>query len=198
MVAYSSIDHEPRESNEHHSRTDHKHSDRHLEPRSDPLEPSASRSRYSGAGTVRGGFNEFDAKLVDGKLEGSAKVASVSFDEPRTRRPPPVARLLRRRAVPRSSRFASKTIERNGDDVTIDGEPHASRRDEARHDHRNGRRPDAGCRRVPGRSSGSRFDLETTVDRREFGIDWNRDLPSGDPALGNDVKITANLALVQA
>ena len=42
------------------------------------------------------------------------------------------------------------------------------------------------------------FDLETTVDRRDFGIDWNRELPSGGPALGNDVKITANLALVQA
>ena len=42
------------------------------------------------------------------------------------------------------------------------------------------------------------FDLETTVDRREFGINWNRELPSGGPALGNDVKITANLALVQA
>ena len=42
------------------------------------------------------------------------------------------------------------------------------------------------------------FDIETTVDRREFGIDWNMDIPGGGPALGNDVKITANLALVQA
>ena len=42
------------------------------------------------------------------------------------------------------------------------------------------------------------FDIETTVDRREFGIDWNMELPGGGPALGNDVKITANLALVQA
>ena len=42
------------------------------------------------------------------------------------------------------------------------------------------------------------LDLETTVDRTEFGINWNRELPSGVPALANDVKITANLALVQA
>ena len=42
------------------------------------------------------------------------------------------------------------------------------------------------------------FDIETTVDRRDFGIDWNMNLPTGDPALGNDVKITANIALVQA
>ena len=48
------------------------------------------------------------------------------------------------------------------------------------------------------RQPAARLDLETTVDRRDFGIDWNMDLPSGGPALGNDVKITANLALVQA
>ena len=42
------------------------------------------------------------------------------------------------------------------------------------------------------------FDIETTIDRRDFGIDWNLDLPGGGPALADDVKITANLALVQA
>ncbi len=42
------------------------------------------------------------------------------------------------------------------------------------------------------------FDVETNVDRRDYGINWNMDLPTGDPALGNDVTITANLALVRA
>lgn len=40
--------------------------------------------------------------------------------------------------------------------------------------------------------------LETTVDRSAFGLDWNAELPSGDPALAQDVKITAELALVKA
>ena len=36
------------------------------------------------------------------------------------------------------------------------------------------------------------------MNRRDFGIDWSMDLPSGEPALADDVTITANLALVQA
>ena len=76
---------------------------------------------YSGAGTVRGGFKEFDAELVDGSSRAVAKVASVSFDEENL-----VGHLLSpTSSTPSgspSSRFASKTIERNGDDVTIDGD----------------------------------------------------------------------------
>ena len=32
--------------------------------------------------------------------------------------------------------------------------------------------------------------LETTVDRSAFGLDWNAELPSGEQALAQDVKIT--------
>ena len=151
---------------------------------------------YSGAGTVRGGFNEFDAKLVDGKLEGSAKVASVSFDEPNL-----VGHLLSpdffdAERFPELG-FASKTIERKGDEVTIDGE--LTLRGVTKPVTISGTvvgpTPDAG---VSGPIQRIALDVETTVDRREFGIEWNRDLPSGDPALSNDVKITANLALFQA
>ena len=42
------------------------------------------------------------------------------------------------------------------------------------------------------------FDLETTVNRHDYGITWNMELPGGGQALGDDVTITANLALVQA
>ncbi len=44
LVAYSRIHDTQEESNEHYSRADHKHSDRHLGPRSDSLRASASRS----------------------------------------------------------------------------------------------------------------------------------------------------------
>ncbi len=40
--------------------------------------------------------------------------------------------------------------------------------------------------------------LETTVDRTAFGIDWNNPLPNGKPALANDVTLTAELYLVKA
>ena len=36
------------------------------------------------------------------------------------------------------------------------------------------------------------------VNRHDFGISWNMNLPDGSPALADDVAVTANLALVQA
>jgi polyisoprenoid-binding protein YceI len=151
---------------------------------------------YSGAGTVRGGFKEFDAKLIDGKLEGSAKVASVTFDEPQL-----VGHLLSPDFFDAERfpelHFASKSIERNGDEVTIDGE--LTLRGVTKPVTITGTvvgpTPDAGAAGAIQRLA---FDIETKIDRRDFGIDWNRELPGGAPALGNDVKITANLALYQA
>src|SRR6187551_2566616 len=73
---------------------------------------------YSGAGTVRGGFKEFDAKLVDGKLAGSAKVASVTFDEPNLVGHLQSPDFFDAEQFP-ELRFSTKEIQRNGDDVTI-------------------------------------------------------------------------------
>jgi polyisoprenoid-binding protein YceI len=40
--------------------------------------------------------------------------------------------------------------------------------------------------------------LETTVDRTQFGLNWNLPLPNGKSALANDVRLTAELYLVKA
>jgi polyisoprenoid-binding protein YceI len=40
--------------------------------------------------------------------------------------------------------------------------------------------------------------LETVVDRTEFDLNWNLALPTGEPALGNDVTINAELFFVKA
>jgi polyisoprenoid-binding protein YceI len=40
--------------------------------------------------------------------------------------------------------------------------------------------------------------LAATIDRTQFGLDWNYPLPSGEQALANDVAITAELYLVKA
>jgi polyisoprenoid-binding protein YceI len=39
--------------------------------------------------------------------------------------------------------------------------------------------------------------LETVVDRTTFGVNWNLPLPSGEPALADDVKLAAELYLVR-
>ena len=40
--------------------------------------------------------------------------------------------------------------------------------------------------------------LETTVDRTEFGIIWNADMPDGTKALADEVTLKADLSLVKA
>ncbi len=42
------------------------------------------------------------------------------------------------------------------------------------------------------------FTLETTIDRTDFGVSWNADLPKGGRALSNDVKLVVELELGQA
>ena len=40
--------------------------------------------------------------------------------------------------------------------------------------------------------------LAGVLDRTAFGLDWNNPLPSGEPALANDVTVTAELTFVKA
>jgi polyisoprenoid-binding protein YceI len=40
--------------------------------------------------------------------------------------------------------------------------------------------------------------VSSTIDRTAFGIDWNAPLPTGEPALANDVKLAADLYFVEA
>ena len=39
--------------------------------------------------------------------------------------------------------------------------------------------------------------LDTTIDRTEFGVNWNVPLPDGKPALADEVKLTAELFFVK-
>jgi polyisoprenoid-binding protein YceI len=40
------------------------------------------------------------------------------------------------------------------------------------------------------------LELETVVDRRDFGLDWQMETPSGDEVLGWDVTVEVGLALI--
>ena len=40
--------------------------------------------------------------------------------------------------------------------------------------------------------------LETTIDRTQFGLNWNMPLPNGKQALANDVTLSAELYLARA
>jgi polyisoprenoid-binding protein YceI len=52
---------------------------------------------------------------------------------------------------------------------------------------------------APDPYGGERFglQLEAAVERTKFGLNWNNPLPSGDPALANDVTIIVDLQLTK-
>ena len=52
---------------------------------------------------------------------------------------------------------------------------------------------------INGPDGSERFglELETVIDRTEFGLNWNMELPNGEPALANDVRLVVSLELVR-
>lgn len=149
--------------------------------------------KHSGVMTFRGTFKELDAKLVDGRLEGTVKVASVIVDDPNLAGHLQTPDFFDAEQYPELS-FVSKSIQRNGDNVSIDGDLTL--------------RGQTHPVEITGTISGPitdgygnqrvGLDVETTINRRDYGIDWSMELPTGEPGLADDVVITANLALVQA
>jgi polyisoprenoid-binding protein YceI len=142
------------------------------------------------AGTFHGTFSDFDATVTDGVLNGSAKVASVQVKDENL-----VAHLqspdfFDTQAHPELT-FTSKAINRGGDRITIDGEITIKGHTETTEI--TGEISDP----IADPYGGVRFGLalQTVVDRNTFGVSWNNPLPSGEPALSNEVTITAELQL---
>jgi polyisoprenoid-binding protein YceI len=149
--------------------------------------------KYSGVMTFRGTFKEFDAKLVDGRLEGTVEVGSVVVDDPNLAGHLQTPDFFDAEQYP-ELRFVSETIERDGDKVSIAGDLTL----------RGVTQPVEITGTITGPITDAYgnerlgLDLETSINRRDYGINWQMELPSGDPGLADEVTITANLALVQA
>ena len=73
------------------------------------------------AGTFHGTFGDFDATLTDGALKGSAKVVSVEVKDPNLEAQLQGPEFFDAELTPDLG-FASRAIEREGDQVRIDGE----------------------------------------------------------------------------
>jgi polyisoprenoid-binding protein YceI len=144
------------------------------------------------AGTFHGTFPDFDARLSDGVLRGSAEVASVQVKVPDLAAHLQSPEFFDAEQHPRLS-FEAREIERDGDDVTIAGE--LTLKGHTEPVEIKGQISDP----APDPYGGERFGLklETTVDRTRFGLNWNNPLPNGKPALSNDVTIVVDLQLVK-
>jgi polyisoprenoid-binding protein YceI len=145
------------------------------------------------AGTFQGTFSDFDANLADGALRGAAEVASVQVKDPNLQAHLQSPEFFDAERFPRLS-FEARDVRRSGDELTISGELTLKGHTEAVEI--TGRISDP----APDPYGGERFGLrlETTVDRTRFGLNWNNPLPSGEPALSDQVKIVVDLQLAKA
>jgi polyisoprenoid-binding protein YceI len=149
--------------------------------------------RHNTVMTFQGSFGEFDATLVGGRLEGTAKVSSIRVDDENLAGHLQTPDFFDAEQFP-ELHFVSSRIEPDGDRVSVAGDLtiKGTTAQVELSGTISGPVTDAyGNERIG-------LDLETTVNRHDFGVSWNADLPGGGTILEDDVTITANLALVKA
>jgi polyisoprenoid-binding protein YceI len=142
------------------------------------------------AGTFQGTFSDFDADLQDGVLRGAARVSSVQVKDPNLEAHLQSPEFFDAGRYPEIT-FESNDIRRDGDRLEIDGEITIKGHSEPV--------AIAGVISDPidDPYGGERFGvkLEAKVDRTKFGVNWNNPLPSGEPALADEVTLIAGLQL---
>ena len=160
----------------------------------DPVHSSIGFAvRHSGVMTFRGTFADFDAALRDGVLEGVAQVPSVQVEDENLAAHLQTPDFFDAERHP-ELHFRARDVRSDGDEIAIDGELTI----------KGTTRPVELTGRITGPivdgygKNRLGLDLEATVDRHDFGVSWNADLPTGEKMLSDDVTLTANLALVEA
>jgi polyisoprenoid-binding protein YceI len=148
--------------------------------------------------TFRGSFREYDARLAsDGegaRLEGTAEVASVDVRDENLAGHLQSPDFFDVENSP-TIEFSSDRLEAADDgSLTADGD--ITIRGVTKPIHAEGRIEHIASDMGGGERVG--VELAGTVDRRDFGIDWNSALPKGGFALGNNVTLVVRLELVPA
>jgi polyisoprenoid-binding protein YceI len=151
----------------------------------DPVHSNVSfEVAYAGVNTFRGSFRDFSATLVDGVLEGSAKVASVDVKDEQLNGHLQTPDFFDAERFPEIT-FRATDLDRG--ELTIKG---VTRPVELTGSISEPNVDPFGRTRVG-------LKLETTVARNDFGVSWNAPNQGGGNYLGDDVKIIAELALVK-
>jgi polyisoprenoid-binding protein YceI len=144
------------------------------------------------AGTFQGSFSKFDAQVSDGTLRGSAEVASIEVKDPNLEAHLQGPDFFDAERNPQLT-FGASDVQGSGDDLRIAGEITIK-----------GHTEPVEIRGSVTEPAGDPFGnerfglkLEATVDRTKFGVSWNNPLPSGEPALSNEVTLIADLQFVR-
>jgi polyisoprenoid-binding protein YceI len=150
--------------------------------------------KYQNVSNFRGTLGDVAATFADGKLEGTAQVESISIVTPEQFR----AHVL-------SADFFDvenyPTITFTSSDVTLNDDATATVNGELTL--RGVTQPitATGTWQAPSAdafgNTRAHLQLDTTIDRTAFGLNWNMPLPAGGNALANEVTLTVDIALVQ-
>ncbi len=141
----------------------------------------------------RGGFETFDVALDGDGLRGTVEVASITVSEPNLNGHLLSPDFFDAERNPQLT-FRSTAIGVSGDDLDIDGE--LTIKGVTRPVKITGTISGPVTHAFDG-SSRLGLELETVIDRTAFGLDWNAPLPTGGFAVGNDVRLIAELELVE-
>jgi polyisoprenoid-binding protein YceI len=146
--------------------------------------------------TYRAGFDDFDIRLSDvggePKIVGEAKVESIESRDEEQRGHLLSPDFFDAERYPTIG-FESTSIRRGGDQLTVDGAltiKGITRRITAKGEISGPVVDIADTEKVG-------IDLETKVDRTDFGLNWNAPLPKGGVAVDNEVTLTVQLELVK-
>ena len=159
----------------------------------DPVHSSVGFSvKHMVVGTFKGAFGTFTAQLVDGALKGAATVSSVRVDDENLNGHLLSPDFFDAERFPEIT-FSSGPLRVENGSIVADGELEL----------RGVKQPVqlkgtiAGPAADPYGGTRVGLELEAIVDRTAFGVSWNQELPSGGQAVGNEVKLTAELELVK-
>jgi polyisoprenoid-binding protein YceI len=150
---------------------------------------------HGGISTFRSGFGEYAATLTGGeqpRLEGTVEAASIDIDEEQFK-----GHLLSPEFFDVENhpqlKFSSTEFA-VGDDGSVRLAGELEIRGETREVSAVGKFAQVGAYLDGKERLG--FSLEAAVDRREFGLNWNADLPKGGKALEYEVAIEVELQFV--
>ncbi len=146
--------------------------------------------------TFRSKFDDYEATLSDAegepKLAGTVQVASIEAKDGTLKSHLLSPDFFDAERTPQIS-FESTAFRREGDQLTVDGDLTIRAVTHPVRAHGSIYGPHENI--AGGESLG--LELETTVDRTEYGLGWNAPLAKGGFALANDVKIKVALELVR-